>query len=580
MAEIPQQTQDADVDLRIYLDILLRRRWVILAVTAVILTQRAFITFTSVPIYRAQTLLLIEKERGSTKMGDAANVENTQDDYYQTQYRLLKSDSLMLKVYDSLALGKTEEFGGAGGVGKLNAAVSIAPILHSRLLHVVAESADNKLAPRIADAVADAFVRENLQNQLFISKEILEALEVDSHTPQGRRLQEGLPAVVNNPLIQQLKVDLARLQAQAADMGRRYKEKHPALSALNSNIVALEAQLRAETDRVVAGLKTELSGQLKGNNMRIVDRAVLPTAPVRPQKARSMLIGLMLGLVAGYAVAFLLEVLDQTLRSQEDVEQRLGQPFLGLIPFLLTPKGTSPYHSLISPEASLSSEAFRNLRTMVDFADVAERNRSFLVTSTVQEEGKTYVATNLAVTFALLGERVLIIDGDLRRPQIHRNFRLSTQRGISDFLAAGKNVEELEALVQKTEVPNLSALVCGTRPPNPSELLNTPRLTALLAWAREHYDRVMIDCTPMFPIHDTLLWGRHVRAGVFVVKYAKTRVPLVQNALQRVSGGGIKLLGVAVNAAKPGGLTYAHYGYYYQSYYHAYQEEPARTPQS
>ena len=234
------------------------------------------------------------------------------------------------------------------------------------------------------------------------------------------------------------------------------------------------------------------------------------------------------------------------------------------------------YHSLTSNESSLTSESFRNLRTMVDFAEMSLKAKRVLVTSAVQEEGKSYVAANLAVAFAQLGESVLLIDGDLRRPKVHKNFQLSSEHGISDFLASGRSVDEIGSLIQQTPIASLKSLPCGTRPPNPSELLNTPRVEALLNWIESKFDRVIVDCTPIYPIHDTLLWGRHIPSAIFVVRYGKTRTPLIKNAADRLLSGNMKILGVVVNAATPSGLAYAAYGYYYHQYNRGY--ETASTP--
>lgn len=568
---------EGDVELQRYVDILIRRRWIVLAVAVVSVLSVALMVYTQIPLYQAKALLLIEKAReGGARLSQGAVVENTQDDYYQTQYKLLRTDSLLGKVYEALNLKRHPDFDGPHGVQALKSMIKISPVRRSRLVHVEVESADPALASRVANSVAKAYVKQNLENQLFISKEILQAMSVSPDSAEGRRLQEGLPAVVNNRLIQQLKADYVKLQAQAAHMSNRYTEKHPERRAVEANMRSLAAQIRIETNRIVQALKTELSGQLKGNNVRVVDLARVPTAPYKPRKARAISMALAAGLLLGFLLALLVEFLDQTIRTQEDVEKRLLQPFLGLVPFLQMPSEALPYESLTGKGLSLSGEAFRNLRTMLDFANVSADDRNFLVSSTVQEEGKSYVATNVSVAFAQMGEKVLLIDGDLRRPKLHKNFQLSGKVGLSDFLAMGKGVDELGDLVQKSKIPGLDVLACGTRPPNPSELLNTPRLSALLAWVKQRYNRIIVDCTPMFPIHDTLLWGRHIRSAAFVVRYGKTRVPLIKDAVQRLKGAGVKVVGVAINAAKPGGLTYAGYGYYYQHYYKAYQATPAR----
>jgi len=205
---------------------------------------------------------------------------------------------------------------------------------------------------------------------------------------------------------------------------------------------------------------------------------------------------------------------------------------------------------------------------MVDFAEVGQKSKSFMITSSVQGEGKSYVGANLATAFAQAGERVLIVDGDLRRSNLHKLFRVSNSKGLSDYLAGGRNVEDVAPLIQETDVKGLSILTCGPRPPNPAELLNTPRLSAFLNWASTEYDRLIIDCPPMFPISDALLWGKYIKGCVFVTAFGKTRVPLIKNAARRLTQAGIKVLGNVVNMAKFGGLSYSYYGYSYQYNYH------------
>jgi capsular exopolysaccharide synthesis family protein len=573
-----QNTSENEIDFAVFLDVLLRRRWLILVVAVVVFSAAALVTYTLRPVYQAQSMLLIEKERGAGAVyANGAVVESRNDDYYQTQYKILQSRSLNQHVYDQLKLGEVPEFAGPRGVDALVHSVSIVPVPRSRLVYVRADSFDPKLAARISNTVSEIFVAENLSNQLFISKDVLQTLQVSQNSPNARQLYESLPQVVSNNLVQGLKTEYAKLESQQAEMSQKLTEKHPTMVAIRSNMRALRMQINAETDKVVQSLKTELSGQLKGNNVRIVDPAQIPESPIRPKKLMNLLLGLVGGLLAGVVLAYLIELIDQTVRTQDDIEKRLNLPFLGIIPMSGGKKGAVPYASLMTEEASLTSESFRNLRTMVDLAGVGTKAKQILVTSSVQGEGKSFLAANLAVAFAQNGESVLLIDGDMRRPTVHKSFSRSTEHGLSEFLAKGDSVHKLDKLVQATDVPGLKVLPCGPRPPNPSELLNTPRVSALLAWADSTFDRVVVDCTPMFPINDTLLWGRHVKSVVFVSWYGKTRLPLAKKAQQRIHGAGLKILGVAINAAKPGGLTYAGYGYYYQQYYQEYLQAPEKA---
>lgn len=572
-----EQNNEDLLDLGHILGMLLRRRYVVLCTWILFFAITVMVTWTKSPIFESAALLLIEKERGTGGVySDGSMVENKNDDYYQTQYKLLQSRSLATRAYAAGGFAQTAEFGGPAGVDLLIGAVTIQPVPRSRLLYVRASSTNPDLAARVANALSDAFVTENVANQLFISKEILQSLEVDPTSRSVQEMYSSLPQVVNNTMIQGLKSQAAKVESEYSEMSQRLTPKHPTMLSMQSNMATLKAQIKLETSNVVQSLKSELSGQLKGNNVRVVDPALVPTFPSKPNKRMALLLGFVGGLLAGLLMAYIIELLDQSIRSQANIETRLKLPCLGTIPN--QPVITDPvYSSLIATEPSLTSESFRNLRTLVDFAAVGEKSKHFLITSSVQEEGKSYLSSNLSVAYAQSGEKVLLIDGDLRRSKIHKNFRLSSKHGLSTFLAKGAGVDELASLTQRSEVPNLDVLVCGTRPPNPSELLNTPRMHALLAWANSNYDRVIVDCTPAFPINDTLLWGRHIKAAIFVCHYGKTRIPLIREACRKLRSSGIEILGLALNGAKAGGLTYSGYGYYYHLDYKAYVEPPVST---
>jgi capsular exopolysaccharide synthesis family protein len=394
----------------------------------------------------------------------------------------------------------------------------------------------------------------------------------------AEKVNESLPSVVNNGLIQGIKAQIFSAEAELADMRMKYTDSHPAIISLKSRIASMKAELNNEVENIVQSLKTELSGQLRANNVRIIDLPTLPDHPIRPRKAIALAFGLLGGLALGVFTALMIELLDQTVRTHEDVERRLGLPFLGLIPYTRHKKGAPIYASLISADVSLTSEAFRNLRTMVGFTAASAGESCVLITSTVQEEGKSFVATNMAVVLAQLGQKVLIVDGDLRRPRLHRTLLASNEKGLSDFLSG--IVADPASLVQKSEIPHLDVVTCGPRPPNPAELLNTERLAEFMAWARGRYARVIVDCPPVFPISDILLWSRHVKPVIFVARFRRTRVPLIRTACARLKNSGARILGGVINGARLGTMTYAD-GRYYEQYYRDYVDsEPPKKSRS
>lgn len=559
----------ADIDLAHLLGVLQRRRWVVLSVFVLTVLSAALHVFTARPVYTAAVLLLIEKELGHA-YNDATKVEMSADDYYQTQYKLLRSRSLLKKVHRSLQLRNTEDF--AAGPDALGGAIAVAPVLRSRLVNVLVDSHSPELAAKVANALAETFVADNLQNKLFISKEILQALHPDKAPGLQRESYNSLPPVVNNPLIQGLKATYANLEVRFGELSTRYTEEHPVRTRLKAEMDAVRARINEETVRIVQGMRVELSGQLLGNNVRIVDPAEVPDSPSKPRKRRTLAIAALLGLIVGCLAALAIDTLDQSIYTQEDVERRLGLPFLGSVTKaeLGAADSAADYQTSLARPDSFTGEALKNIRTMLGFAAAGRPMKRLLITSTSQGEGKTFIAINLALVFAQLGERVLLVEGDLRRPSLHKRFRLSNERGVSHFLAHGRDVSELDPLVQRSALPNLDVLVCGKIPPNPAELLSTPRVKALLAWASEHYDHLIIDGTPVFPITDALLWANHVDAGVFVAKFGGVHAGLAARARQKLDEGGLKIAGAIVNQ-----VTWKS-GSYYGDYYYAYHYKYAR----
>lgn len=578
MSTTPNPQDLVEVNLEEIFSKLFRRRWIILGTWLAVGIAAFSYLATTRPVYEASAMLNIEKERGSAGLytNNGAVIESKNEDYYITQYKLLQRYSLIEKVHKDLNLQTNPEFGGPAGVDLLQRAIKIVPILRSRLVYINARSHDPQTATQVANTLAETYVAENLSNQLFISKDVLRALQVEANNPQARKLYESLPNVVNSTLIQGLKSSYFKLESQAAELSLKVTPKHPEMVALRSNMAALRSQMNEETDRIVSSLKAELSGQLRGNNVRVVEAARAPGTPVLPNRKGVTALAILGGFVLGIALALVVDALDQSVRGEKDVADKLGLPFLGIVPHSKRRGNEKAFQPLLSDEHNFTAESFRSLRTMIGFAGFAGldgKAKTFLVTSAMAEEGKSFVSANLAVSFATQGLDVLLIDGDLRRPSLHKVLGASTKNGLSDFLAAGKSPEELADLVQETDVPKLKFLACGTRPPNPSELLNTPRTAALLGWANHHYDRVIVDTAPILPIHDTLLWAKHIPSAILVIRHARTRAGATVAASRKLSASGTQVLGVIVNDAKLSGLAYTDRYYYYSKYY---SEETAK----
>jgi len=286
----------------------------------------------------------------------------------------------------------------------------------------------------------------------------------------------------------------------------------------------------------------------------IIDPAVAPGRPIAPNPVRNMALAVVLGVLAGGGLAFLVDHLDQSVKSREELE-RLGLPSLGAIPTLDT--AGEEVH-LERDTQGAGGEAFRKLRTSIGFLGVEKPIKVMLVTSSVAQEGKTTVALNLASAYALGGFRTLLVEADLRRPSLHRVFGMYGTRGLTTVIVGSVPLEEA---ILHTETRNLSILLAGAIPPNPVELLGSEQLLDVLTKLRMMFDVLIIDSPPLAPVADPATLAGRCDGVVMVARAGKTdRRRLVESAGVVERAGG-RLLGVALNFLRVGDSAYE-YGYY------------------
>jgi capsular exopolysaccharide synthesis family protein len=325
--------------------------------------------------------------------------------------------------------------------------------------------------------------------------------------------------------------------------------------------------------------ETDLASANRFNNMRILDRAVVANAPIRPNATRNASMGLLIGLILGIALAFLLEFLDNTVKTPQDVEQKLGMVFLGLLPTIRTKSEPTRAEGKDGPERNTSrdlhvhlfpksavAECCRAIRTNLLFMTPDTPLRSLVVTSPGPKEGKTTSAISLAIAMAQSGSRTLIIDTDLRRPRVHKTFGLQNQGGVTTVLVGDSDLKDV---IKSTEVPGLDVLPSGPIPPNPSELLHTAKFQEMLAKLREQYDRIILDSPPVGAVADALILSSYVEGVVVCFRAMKTNKELAARTRRALADVNARVLGVVVNdidlERRPGYYAYyqSRYGYVY-----------------
>lgn len=306
-----------------------------------------------------------------------------------------------------------------------------------------------------------------------------------------------------------------------------------------------------------------VTGDITANNISIVDRAVAPNKPSKPDLLINLALAALAGLGLGVAVAFAIEALDETVASPDDVEKKLGVPVLGVVPLLA--KGESTTEAMADIRSGFS-EAYYSLRTALQFSTPDGAPASLLVSSARPAEGKSTTAYAVALNLARVGKRVLLVDGDLRNPSMHRVVGVDNERGMSNLLSGSA---ELPAVVQRTRQDQLFFIPCGPLPPNPAELWGSDRVRTFLAEAAENFDHVVIDGPPVLGFADAPLLAATVGGVIFVLESRGTRRGQARGALRRLQVGRAHLLGAVLTKFNTKATTYGGYDYAYDYSYGA-----------
>jgi succinoglycan biosynthesis transport protein ExoP len=430
---------------------------------------------------------------------------------------------------------------------------------------------------------------------------------------------------MQNPFVQNLKSRLAQLQQDRVRLLERYGDKHPQVQNTASQIADTERQIDAEVEKMASAIRNEyeaavaeertLVGELeaqkaaavdlnrkgidysvlqreaesnrqvyesllqrekelrvvansRANNVRLLDRAEVPGGPFTPDVNRAWMMALLFGLGIGVATAFVIDYLDDTVKTPEDVTWRLKLHFLGLVP-----KVRGERHPLLSgPVPHDFGEAFRALRTALLASNNTEATRVLAITSAQPLEGKTTTAVNIALALAIGGARVLLIDADMRRPSLHKALRLPNDTGLSHLLIGDARMREV---VQRTGDPNLLVITAGRTPSNPSELLGSDRMKAFVQQLSVGpFDWVIIDTPPVLAVTDAVILAPMVSGVTFVLGAEMTRWRLAERAIETLQSGHPQSITAVLNR-----VDFDRNRYYYSRYYgHQYKSYYAEAP--
>ncbi|KAA6181855.1 polysaccharide biosynthesis tyrosine autokinase [Thiohalocapsa marina] len=471
----------------------------------------------------------------------------------------------------------------------------------------------SQLGSRMIQARQDLAAAENLFQQIEAMKDA-----------DWERLVT-VPAVLSNALIQQFRADEARARAKVEELSRRYGPKHPTMSAARTELGAAQANLRSQVDQVVAGIErnyqlavaneqslretweqnktqiqdlqrrefefrelerevetnrslydtfmtrlkeTAATSDLETANARIVDAAIVPKGPVKPQKQKITLIAGILALLATIGLVLLRDRLDTRIRGTGEAEEKLGLPVLGILPQQKRlAKRQQMVRRYLDDVDKAFSEAVRTIRTGVVLSGLDNPHKVIVVTSTIPGEGKTSVAANLAFALGQL-EKVLLLEADMRRPTFKHAFGFPPEApGLANLVAGSANLQDC---LQRVE--NIDILPCGTVPPNPLELLSSRRFGDLLDELAAGYDRVVIDSAPVHAVSDALVLSTHASSVLYVVKTESTPAPAARKGLEQLAYNKAPITGVVLNYVDVKKSQKYGYGYSYRYGYRGYYD--------
>lgn len=467
-----------------------------------------------------------------------------------------------------------------------------------------------------------------------LSKAEQERIRAEALYNEVSRNPESAPMVLESKTIATFKEQKAKLEAEYLSLQSVYKADFPKMVQLRAQIGEIDGRIKAEIATVATGFKAQfeaakrqeelvrarlsatrkevqvtqdrsvdlnllrreldtnrllydgllqrmkevgVTSGLTANNVTLVDDAKVPLYPFSPQPERNAMMGLGLGLLLGLGIVFLREQLDDSIKSPDEVDALFGLPLLGLIPFIKRKNFTGRSPAMLAQEdpRGAFAEAYRSMRTALQFSTTEGAPKRLMITSCGKAEGKSTTALALAVNFAQLGHRVLLIDSDMRNPSVHRVLDVPNQVGLSNFLTGDIGREKL---IQSTRIENLSVMTAGPPPPNPVDLLMGPKLMRLLERAEAMgYKQIIIDGPPILGLADAVVLGNQIQFILFAVKAGHTRRSAIKDSLRRLRIAGLLPIGVVMtHANQHHSADYSYEAYY--GYGYSDQRKPPGAP--
>ncbi len=609
-----------------YLRILKRRIWILALIFLAAVGLTAWSTYRQTPIYQASCQIRYKRTSPVSLLtgGSLPYYLNPYFDNvsFETEKHVITSKLIAEGVVRTLGLALPENRGQWNSwVRRIQGAISVNRVPETRIYEITARSSDPDLAQALANTTAAVYIDSSLQEKqesadktLAVLTEQIEELrtriqqsemakidyvkrirKVPEPADSGDEQERAASGITQSAaLLDELRTNLVRQEIKRQELLSNYLEKHPRVREIDRHIEVLKEKIAAENEEIIRAhqsaieygiLEQEAAAnqdqyqvlikKLKDLNIsdsglesgiEIIERAERPAAPIAPRRGRSLLLSALLGFFLGLGAVFLIEYFDATLQTPEEARNFLQLSVLATIPRMSDLQGaTDPatYPFLISLKDSTSHEAemFKHLRTNIRVSHPDQERFSLLVTSSGPREGKSVIASNLAISTAQAGQDTVLIDADLRRPVLHRVFGIPSRVGLASYLSGEASPEEI---IVPTAIPGLSLIPCGPIPPNPSELLESPRLAELIGFLKASRPRVIFDSPPAGALTDAAIIAGQVDGIILTVFAGQGNKKFIQQTKGQLEKTGTPIFGVVLNYIS---LKLRSYYYFYHGVY-------------
>jgi succinoglycan biosynthesis transport protein ExoP len=672
------EQQDERLDIKHYIYIIQRRLWYFVVTFMVVFLLALIHSLRQVPVYQAGSTLIIEPDYPQVVNFDEFSQVKASKEYYETQFNIIRSRKVLEKTLAILEPRAKKEYANLENpVEALRSRISVEPLKDTRLVKIYVSHTDPELAAIQVNRLGEAYIQHNLDDrkessesaftwlseQLVILKKNVEESErklleykegediisldkrqglleerisktnedylrefskrVELETmlqeihklEEDTEMSESLPRILDDSFIQQLKQEYSKTELELAKVSMKYKEKHPQVINLKSQLLNINQRLHAEIRKIAKSIEiewritktkentinnnmkalkresmnlakqsieygvlareaesnrklyevllhrlkeTDISGNINYNNIRMIDKAQVPKSPVSPNRRRDVMLGMLLGLGLGIGICFLLDYFDDTIWKEEDIKRYLQQSLIGLVPKV---------EDFYGNDAGVIERAYREIRTVLNVYKIDHALKTLLLTSALKEEGKSTSVLSLGKSFSQLNLKVLLIDADLFKPTLSKQLGVIDHAGIYDYYFNGKAIEDI---IVATDHEKLFVIPSGLIAPNPSEILSSEKIQHLIGQVKKEFDLILIDSPPITAALEIAALGNVVDGIALIVRANKTSIALTKKVLSSVQSMHGNIIGVILTWARQ---LNRYQDYYYYAYGHKEHEK-------